>query len=524
MIIENKTNTKLYLQNVSVNSIIVGDRSSLSRQLASANYTFTNGNRFVQNDYLLQIPSWISNGDVVVIKDIDNDIAYSRRVSFINNGVGTSGNVFFEVDLALPTTMSSNYTIHNDYYSNTNGVIQHDLFGNSLTGGVVGVNMGDLSVCSEIVTDDTYGLLIYDKKEDSVVGSVNVVVSENPKRVRGVNTEFVEAFKVGDNILIDNEYDIVDTIRSNSELIVRSGFALNHIGATCLKISDPDDDIESIVYSTYDDRDDLSEGNHKSTFSLRSGRSIYYKFGAKEHTSNFVNTNEFAIPYDKTVDVIYKIWVNGVLLKKNEYAVDLLNNKIVVVNSNIVRKFNNYSSIITYNRTKQNGISGQYATLAYEGYDTTFQYQAELFDSLYDFMYYDGFSESNSYNFYEYRNRILDSINRKIKGKDNTLSFNSVVSSEDSDVSVKVITKSLTTKVKNRFKFRMIKYNTDSGTIGIYNDCQYISPGSESVDIGNSTINYSIFYRDKMVFASRAFGSGDWGRFSLFGLELISYI
>lgn len=524
LVIENKTNTKLYLQNATMNSVIVGDHSANSEELHSSDYVLVNNNRFVQNDYLLEIPSWVSNGDVVVIKDLDTDVAYSRRVSFINNSVGDVGHVFFEVDLDLPDSISSNFTIYNDYYSNTNGVVEHDLFGNSLTGGVNGVNIGDFVICSEMNVDETYGLLVFDKKEESVTGSVTVTQANGNKKVTGVNTKFIDTLKIGDHILIGDESDIVESIKSNSELTVRSGFQVDRIGATCMKISDPKDDLESIIYSTYDDRDNLSEGSYKSIFSLRSGRSVYYKFGAKEHTIRFINSDEFAIPYNKSNDAIYKIWVNGVLLSKVDYAVDLVNNKIVVSNTSILRKFNNYASIVTYDRTVEKGVDGQYATLIYEGYDTTFQYKSELFDSLYDFMYYDGFSESNSYDIYEYRNEVLDSTIRKIKGKSNSLSFNSTVTSDDSDVSKKIITKSLTTKVSNRFKFRLIKHNVDSGTIGIYNDCQYISPGSESIDISNSTINYSILYRDKMVFASRAFGSGDWGRFTLFGLELISYI
>ena len=101
------------------------------------------------------------------------------------------------------------------------------------------------------------------------------------------------------------------------------------------------------------------------------------------------------------------------------------------------------------------------------------------------------------------------------------MSFSSYITNDSTSIS-DVVTNDLVYTTGINSKFRIIRYNYETKVFYVYNDCEIVNPPSDSVNDDVNIITYSVEYKDKITIGSRPFGEGDWGRFELFGLKILS--
>ena len=487
------------------------------------------------------IPEWIEKDAIIsfefvgstiefdtVYTEEDGDVLVREYRDVMVNNIGkiisvskNPINTFFEVDIDSGVyDNTKSYTISRYGQQNNTGVLYKNEYGIKVNFSLSSINNGSFVKCSKFKVENG-GLLIYDKLKEITAGTVTYSADE--EIFLGKNTKFTEDYSVGECFIIDGYDDIVFTVKeiiNNYRLRIESrtiGFEIEdkYMYRTNKKI----DSSESIIYGVYDDYDNNAQGNFKNIMSIRGNRVIYYKFGAYECSIRNNKGNIFNVDFNHELYSIYKVWLNGRYLDEKSYKINR-ENQTIEVNPDVpdLRRYNNYMYIIYY-RNEQN--DSDYAFLEYVGYKTSFPSREEYLNELKEFKYYINFSESQGYNYYEYENKILDSTNRILIDKRHNLSFSSYITNDSTSIS-DVVTNDLVYTTGINSKFRIIRYNYETKVFYVYNDCEIVNPPSDSVNDDVNIITYSVNYKDKITIGSRQFGEGDWGRFELFGLKILS--
>lgn len=491
--------------------------------------------------YPIEIPRWIHKGATLLFKiihvsndfeiNIDGNIelktvtTYDNVIVIVQHVVEDPVESYFITDINTEITdISTDFILTANSEQNQNGIIEVNNIGNSVNIPINEINNGEFIRCTDFhVNNTTDGILLYDKLYDKKNGTVEAVVNTNV--LYGNNTNFLQDFKPGDMIIInDLEYKI-DKVVSNVQLIIKNTFKSAINDSEVYLTSSLHDDVESIVYGVYDDQDGNSQGNFKNIMPIRGNRKIFYKFGVKEFLQRNIRGNIIKLPFSLTNKNIYKLYMNGELLTKEKYTYDTKNNQIKIIDETVLKMFNNYCYFIYYDIDKQNtAITKEYAIFSYQGYKSNFLSKKDYLDSLYTFMFYNNFSESLGYNYYEYKDEILDRIKRKRLDKNHKLTFSTYVTNDSANTESNILTNDVDNVIRYNKDFRLIRYNTDTGTFVVYNQCEINNPASESLADDANIITYTIDFRDKITLSDRIFGNGDWGRFELFGLKFISIL
>lgn len=485
------------------------------------------------------VPSWIYQGVALCFESPVMDIHYD-----VEEGDGTITHVATEQlkrIYAKVTTVSTNpidaYFIVDDDTRITNNEINYKILGNNnqnkkdivslneLNGKInfplKNVNNGDFVKCTNFYSEDGSGLLLYDTVKTIKTGKISI--SSKSNIVKGHKTKFRDEFNQNDYVLFGNSNTKhkVKNIISNDEMILEDTYNSVDLSEVDIFIVDSDyESIHSIIYDVYDDTNNNSQGNFKNIMPIRGGRTINFKFGAGDLLVRNVKGDTFSINKENFVNdyTIYKIFVNGNQLLKKEYEIKD-DNSIVVKNKTFLKKYNNYLYIIYY--LKEQPLNS-YAFLEYNGYRTSFPSKNKYLDGLYKFLFYFNFSESMSNNYYEYNDDILDSVKRRLTDKNHTLTFSSYITNDGSNTDNKILTNDVSSIVNYNTEFRLIRYNNDTKTFYVYNSCKLVNPASDTMNDDANIITYTINFKDKITIVDREFGDGDWGRFELFGLKILS--
>ena len=496
---------------------------------------------YIYSDF--KMPNWIEKNAILSFEFIGEQIEFDTIYTEEDGDVlitETRDIVvknLFKVDEVSREPINSYFTVGFDtkiynnskYYKisryseqNKNGTIDVNSYGVKVNFSLTSINNGEFIKCSKFNVAHG-GLLIYDKLKEVKSG---IVSYDNLEDVFiGENTKFEEEFSAGDCFTIEGYDDIVFTIESiidNYKMTTvekNIGFSIDskYIYKTNKKI----DSIETIIYSKYDDSNNISQGNFKNIIPIRGNMVMCYKFGAYEKNIRNVSGNKFKIDFDLDLYEIYKVWLNGRFIELNdEYEINK-KEKTIDVNEDIsdLRRYNNYLYLIYYMK-EQN--QDDYVFLEYEGYKTSFPSKDEYLYSLKEFKYYINFSESQNYNYYEYEDKVLDVNKRTLIDKRHNISFSSYISNDSLIYDSNIITNDLVNIVGMNKKFRIIRYNYETKIFYVYNDCKIVNPPSDSINDDVNIITYSVDYKDKISIGSRPFGEGEWGRFELFGLKILS--
>lgn len=485
----------------------------------------------------IDFPSWIYQGIPLVFTKITDRLDFEHKdeygdmsvipLEYLEEYIGIIDGVnynplesYFTVD--INTTIDSNHTkgfrISCNSKQNHGNIIEQNTIGSTVNIGLTAVNNGEFIRCTDFKCADG-GLLLYDQLYEKKIGTVTGQLGS--KRLHGFNTNFLMDFKP-DNLMLVEGHEVplkIKKVISNVdiELYDPLEFVVDELD---IYLTDSiHDNVESIIYDIYDNRDNNSQGNFHNIMPIRGNRKIKFFFGAKEKNIRNVTGNIFETELNPDLYNIYKLWVNGRLLEKGKDYVFKNDKTITVLDETIIRKYNNYCYFIYYPKEYDN--TNNYAFLAYEGYKTNFPSKADYVESLYKFPYYSNFSESPSYNYYEFRDEVLDVSKRILLDKVHTLSFSSYITNDAGEVNNKNITIDLENITRNSYGFRLIRYNKDTNTFTVYNECELVNPASETINDDANIVTYTINHKDKIILLDRSFGDGDWGRFELFGLKLL---
>lgn len=489
------------------------------------------GYNLIYTENNLDFPDWIYPGSLLTLvnkkvkiyniiidgnieqKEVSEDEFYNIEVDYIYNSVAEK---FFVIKETIKEKID-NFYIEANKYINSNGVVEKNTLNSDINIQIDSINNGEFYKCSSFNISGNKGILLYDKLYDKKSGKITT----SGNTVFGENTNFNSELNIEDLIIINNKEYTIKKILSNNKLILDKNLDDDVISAEYYKTSSIFDNVESIIYGEYDDSEFKSQGNFKNIMPVRGNRKIFYKLRAGEIVKSQITTTEFTLDISLLNNDIYKLYINGTLLiQGKDYTINTLNNSIKVLNQTILKRYNNYCYAIYYDKNQEN-ILGEYIKLSYIGYMNNFSFKDDYLKSLYDFKFYFNFSESLSYEHYEFENQILDYIKRKRTDKRHQLTFSSYVSNDNAQIDSNIIVNNLDYIVKNK-DFRLIRYNMDTGSFVIYNQCSLVNPSSESIAEDVNVITYTIDFKDKISFSDRSFGDGRWGKFELFGLKLIS--
>lgn len=530
-------------------------------------------------DQNTEIPDWIHSRAIVTFIDTNSILypgleqyanTYPRTISYVSYETGNQG---FTIDYRLPieiteytiqkvldlSTIGESQTSKDNDGINDTGHVEKNILGGTITIPYNEVNNGEFLRCIEITSaslrGDGYGLLLYDKFAEQKNGTASFINNI----ITGQNTNFLNDFKPGDIIFIGNNPNNIDDTTIYTIEAVEHDARMRTVETTLVGIagnvyrtSTIFEDVESIIYDTYDNSREDSQGNFKNIMPLRGDRKIFYKYGAQENTLRNTKGNVFNFEKSMIDRKIYKLWVNGELLNSSAYALDINAKTIIILDDKKVRTFNNYCYFIdydisTYNNpgdpndghSNANGLlgdlvpgdlndrryPGEYAVFTYNGYKDNFITSADYFFSLPNFLYYMNFSESMSYDYYDYEDRRVDRTKRKKTNKKHRLTFSSYVIEDsacgDLPDQTNAITWGLSSKLSKIRDFRVLRYNRDTGSIVVYNQCEFNVPESEAIGDDANMVTFTFDFRDKIILTNRLQGDGDWGQFKLFGLNVI---
>lgn len=485
----------------------------------------------------LDFPSWIYQGVPLVFTKITDKMDFEHTdefgdaepitLEYKEEYVGIIESIsynplesYFTVDVDTKITADNNkgFRISCNSKQNHGNIIEQNTIGSSVNVGLTAVNNGEFIRCTDFKCNNG-GLLLYDQLYEKKVGTVSGTIGTY--KLLGFNTNFLRDFKPDDLMLIEGHetpLKIKKVISNvNIELYDPLEFTIDELD---IYLTDSIyDNVESIIYDVYDNRDNDSQGNFHNIMPIRGNRKIKFFFGANEKNIRNVTGNIFETELNPDLYNIYKLWVNGRLLEKGKDYVFKSNKTIEILNDTIIRRYNNYCYFIYYPKDYDN--TNNYAFLAYEGYKTNFPSKAEYVESLYKFPYYLNFSESPSYNYYEFRDEVLDNSRRILLDKLHTLTFSSYITNDAGEVNNKNVTIDLENITRDTYGFRLIRHNKDTNTFTVYNECQLVNPASETINDDANVVTYTINHKDKIILLDRSFGDGDWGRFELFGLKLL---
>lgn len=485
----------------------------------------------------IDFPTWIYQGVPLVFTKITDKLDFENTDEFGDSSpilleyteecIGIIDGVnynplesYFTVDIDTKITTKNNkgFRISCNSKQNHGNIIEQNTLGGSVNIGLTAVNNGEFIRCTDFNCSNG-GLLLYDQLYEKKVGTVTGQIGS--KILKGFNTNFLIDFKPDDLMLVEgHETPLkIKKVMSNVniELYEPLEFAVDELD---IYLTDSiHDNMESIIYDVYDNRDNNSQGNFHNIMPIRGNRKIKFFFGANEKNIRNVTGNIFETELNPDLYNIYKLWVNGRLLEYGKDYIFKSDKTIQVLDETIIRKYNNYCYFIYY--PKQYDNTNNYAFLAYEGYKTNFPSKLEYVESLYKFPYYSNFSESPSYNYYEFRDEVLDTSKRILLDKMHTISFSSYITNDAGEVNNKNVTIDLENITRNTYGFRLIRHNKDTNTFTVYNECQLVNPAAETINDDANIVTYTINHKDKIILLDRSFGDGDWGRFELFGLKLL---
>lgn len=484
----------------------------------------------------IDFPNWIYEGIPLLFTKITDKMNFENKdefgdiepipLEYKEEYVGIVDSVsynplesYFTVD--IDTTINSpkdKFRISCNSKQNHGNIIEQNTIGGTVSVGLTAINNGEFVRCTDFKCSDG-GLLLYDQLYEKKVGTVSG--SLGSKKLIGFNTNFLQDFKP-DSLMMVEGYETPLKIKKvlsnvNIELYESLEFSIDELD---IYLTDSIyNSVESIIYDIYDNRDNDSQGNFHNIMPIRGNRKIKFFFGAKEKNIRNVTGNIFETDINPDLYNVYKLWVNGKLLERGKQYIFNNDKTIKILEDSIIKKYNNYCYFIYYPKNYNN--TNNYAFLAYEGYKTNFPSKKEYVDSLYKFPYYSNFSESPSYNYYEFRDEILDTPKRILLDKTHTLSFSSYITNDAGEINNKNITIDLENITRNTYGFRLIRHNRDTNTFVVYNECELVNPASETINDDANIVTYTINHKDKIILLDRSFGDGDWGRFELFGLKLL---
>lgn len=476
----------------------------------------------------INFPEWINKGATLTLERFIDTVIGEETFTQVDTFPMIVTNLsysvvdpFFIIDTdQIGLQKARRWIIRANDNQNHNGQILKNTIGGSVTIDIKEINNGDMVKCLDYNSIDDCGVLLYDKLYELKQGNVSFI--EGTSIVNGKLTNFIDDFSPGCYVLIDDSEYLVKKVVSNVLLEIDGVFNKTMYGSEISLTSSMYDNTESIIYGVYDDSNDDSQSNFKNIMPIRGNHKIFYKFGTKEMTIRNTSGDTFKLKESLKGKTIYKLWVNGVLLLQDEYILDVDMTSVRILNGSKVRQFNNYCYIIYYDNSRQDtSITGEYIFLSYPGYKTSFMNRVEFLNSLYKLPYYFNFSEALSYNYYEFNDNKLDIVKRKKTDKKHSLTFSTHVSNSDVNIDDKIIIHDIHKILKQNQEFRLIRFNIDTGTFTIYNKCELNLPQSESIEDDVNIITYTIDFKDKLIFIDRLFGNGDWGRFGLFGLDLL---
>lgn len=496
-------------------------------------YELKNTEMYYTNPILF--PEWIYEGNPLLFTKITHKLDLENKdefgdaspieIEYKEETIGIVESInhnplqsYFIVDINTNIGANDKFRISCNSKQNHGNVIEQNTLGGKVNIGMSAINNGEFIRCTDFKCKEG-GLLLYDQLYEHKNGTVSAKYDSNI--LNGFETRFLHDFKPNDFILIDN-YDfpvkikkIISDVKIELYDIIKKDIENSDIYLTDSIYNS----IESIIYDVYDNKDYESQSNFHNIMPIRGNRKIKFYFGAKEKTVRNITGNIFNINIDTDIYTIYKLWLNGKLIEKGKHYIIKPDKTIEIIDISLVKRYNNYCYFIYYPKNVDN--RDNYAFLSYDGYKTNFPSKKDYLNSLYEFPYYHNFSESPNYNYYEYKDDILNSTKRVLLEKSNTLTFSSYISNEASKLNNKKITIDLESVTRYTNGFRLIKYNNDTNTFTVYNQCELVNPAPETINEDVNIITYTINYKDKIILLDRPFGEGNWGRFELFGLKLL---
>lgn len=513
------------------------------------NYTLKDNEVILKTDLLWEVinqtlyytnpinfPSWIYEGLPLVFTKIIDKMDFENKdefgdidpipIEYTEEYIGIIQNVnynpidsYFTVDINTTINgLQDKFRIQCNSKQNNGNTIEQNTIGGKVNVGLTAINNGEFIRCTDFKCS-LGGLLLYDQLYEKKVGSVSASIGS--KRIIGYNTSFLQDFKPDDLMLVEG-YETplkIKKVLSNVVIELYEPITFNIEELDIYLTDSIHDSVESLIYDIYDNRDNDSQGNFQNIMPIRGNRKIKFFFGAQEFSLRNIAGNTFESEINPDLYNIYKLWLNGKLLEKGTQYTIKSDKTIEILDTDLCRKYNNYCYAIYYPKNFDN--SDNYAFLAYEGYKTNFPSEKEYLESLYRFPYYSNFSESPAYNYYEFRDEVLDNPKRVLLDKSHTLSFSSYITNDAGEINNKNVTIDLENIVRETYGFRLIRHNVDTNTFTVYNQCELVNPAAETINDDANIVTYTINHKDKIILLDRSFGDGDWGRFELFGLKLL---
>ena len=483
---------------------------------------------------------WIKKGTGVKILELSTGAYEYRRIKNVSIGSGSTYNddyliIKFDRPLSSESFSFPNselYTIVAGSSGNINGIVEQDNMGNSLTE-LQGVNAQMLFSCSEYVSNNDNYLLIFDRLDTILTGSI--YTAEGSNIVTGNATRFLEQLKIGDYILIENVKYAVSEVISNKEIKTSYAVKKSHGGIVAYKTSHEYTNMECLINGRFDfdikNYNPRALSNCINIISLRNGRTLYYAFDSNKKTgkTSLLNVDGSADIIDTDIidtTIIHKLWLNGSLL--NFYDYEVSNGKIKIKPDTLhLNYFNNEYTYIMYDLTTRNGDNNNYAKIQYNAFNTNYVTEEEYLTSLYEFKFFEGFTENMSYTYDDFKNTYTQEKFGYVSDRNNSISFQSVVGTYediDDDLDTLSLVDSIRNILNNTENFRIIRYVQNLDRYVIYLNCKLRNPENETVGADYDKISYTIDFSYKIVVSNRLFAQEEWGTFSPFGLKLRSDI
>lgn len=483
---------------------------------------------------------WIVNGLGVKIYSSEYMHPVYRRlkeVKIINHSTDFNKDyLYLKFDRPLDfdmTIVGQVITIDSAQNGNINGVIEYDNMGNDLVE-LRGVNAQLLFSCSEYISeeDDDY-LLIYDRADKKISGTIYTI--SGSEYVSGDGTRFIEELRSGDYLIINNKKHIVDKIENNARLKLTSVSKESLSNQIMYKTSHENTNIECLINGTF--KFDIKNSNPRALqnciniISLRNDRTLYYAFKTKKksgfiqtYSSDYFDIEDSSITLQNSI--VHKLWINGELVNFSDYEV--LDGRIRI-SSDIFQYnyFNNEYTYIIYDKTTSKGDFNNYAKISYNAFNTNYVTEEEYLESLYEFKFFEGFTENMSYTYEDFKNSYTQEKFGYITDRNNNISFQNVIGTyetiEEDEDSLSIVD-SIRNILNNTENFRIIRYIKSLDRYVVYLNCKLRNPENETVGNDYDKVSYTIDFTYKMVMSNRLFAQEEWGTFSPFGLKLRSDI
>ena len=483
---------------------------------------------------------WMKKGTGIKVLELSTGVYEYRRIKnvIINSGA-TYNDDYLIIKFDRPLLSGSFSFPNNKLYTivagssgNINGIVEQDNMGNSLIE-LQGVNAQMLFSCSEYVSNNDNYLLIFDRLDTILTGTI--FTSEGSNLITGNATRFLEQLKIGDYILIDNIKYLISEIISNNKIKTSYPIKKSHGQIIAYKTSHEYTNMECLINGKFDfdikNYNPRALSNCINIISLRNGRTLYYAFNSKKKTgkTSALNIDGSADIIDSDIvdtTIIHKLWLNGSLL--NFYDYEVLNGKIKIKADILhLNYFNNEYTYMMYDSNNSNGDNDNYAKIQYNAFNTNYVTEEEYLTSLYEFKFFEGFSENMSYTYDDFKNTYTQEKFGYVSDRNNSISFQSAIGTYeniDDDLDTLSLVDSIRNILNNTENFRIIRYVKNLDRYVIYLNCKLRNPENETVGTDYDKISYTIDFSYKIVASNRLFGNEEWGTFSPFGLKLKSDI